>query len=105
MPPSFAEFVPKTPQIRVFGSPGSMTKSVIERSVLNVLTVSLVKVGETPAALVERNRPRLGKDEATSQPIPPIPLVVETKIVLGSVGWTTILPIERPLITSTAPPS
>src|SRR5262249_440324 len=107
MPPSLPPVLkPATPASRILGSAGSKARSVTPRlPPLAGCTVSLVKVGETAMALVERYNPRLGRlelmtDGRESAPMPPIPDTVETKTMLSSVGLTRTWVIERPVKTS-----
>ena len=98
--------------------PGSITISITlalpvagESTLLSVVTVSLVKVIEAAAAvaLFERKMPRSargGVDALNGLPDPPTPVAVDTKMVAGSLGCTSILLIDRPLkaLKVTAPP-
>src|SRR5579864_5262010 len=87
----------------LLGLLGSMAMSVIERlPPAAVATVNFVNVTEPagPAAFVERKRPRDGRILNGLPLRPPMPEVVETKIVFGSAGCTRIWEIARPVITS-----
>src|SRR5687768_7326957 len=66
-----------------------------------VVTVSLVKVGLAVVALVDRYRPRMARGgiskPMTCPGLVPVPVYVETKMVLGSVGWTSTWLMARPV--------
>ncbi len=69
---------------------------------LSVFTINFWNVTEPAGkvAFVERYTPRVpmaGTSPSVLPPLPANPEPVATKIVFGSVGWTRILLIERPL--------
>src|SRR5688572_24302093 len=99
--------VPTTDAMIRFGLPGSITRSTTARfspTPIDV-TANLLNVGDGDIAFVERNNPRFGTIGGADGPMPPMPEVVPTKIMFGSVGWTTMSPMARPLNTSLLPAS
>ena len=98
----------------MLGSPGSKTRSTTRlfslrafparrRAATTFVTTSFSKAGEAAVAFVERYSPstaRGGTMVAASIAVPPMPenpVEVATKTVAGSVGWTRILLIARPV--------
>src|SRR5262245_64229100 len=99
----------------LLGSAGSIAMSRMLRlplvspgTLLAVVTVSLVKVGDPLMAFVDRYRPRTprGGDANPTEPplgLPPVPVYVDANTMFGSVGCTRIWLITRPVNASTLP--
>ena len=83
------------------GLPGSIATSIMLRSCdINPAIVNLANVGLAAIALNERKIPRTGVTLPNVPLMPPMPETDDAKIIFGSDGWTTIVPIARPVKTS-----